>query len=213
MSNPQQLPGRPSQRRLQITRSIAVGVVAGVAWSTGFRAFMTEIAGAASQFDWAGTFLGVILPGAITGALLGLAAGRVPNLEPSRQRWLALAPLTFAIIPLALPGALNQLVTQGLGGGAIAVALLALAGGYAAGGVGAIGLRIGCGVFAVAVVVALSVTPQLIAGERLEVTQPRGAWVSALIASHLAILALASAIPHRRFARATLQRLGFARRP
>jgi hypothetical protein len=52
---------------------LAAGAACGVAWAAGLRGFMAELAGSDSTISWYGTFVQVLLPGAIVGALLGLA--------------------------------------------------------------------------------------------------------------------------------------------
>ena len=49
------------------------GAVAGLAWSSGMRGFMAQIAGAQTQVHWELTFVWLLLPGALVGALLGWA--------------------------------------------------------------------------------------------------------------------------------------------
>ena len=89
---------------------------------------MAEFAGPESTFDWFGTFEGVLLPGAVMGALLGWAA----HLQ-GRARWLVAAPLVFVLFT---PSVLASVFVDGLGGGAIAVPLIGMAGGYALAGRG-----------------------------------------------------------------------------
>ena len=112
----------------------------------------------------------------IAGALLGLAEYFRRTGGRRHWRWLALAPLAFAILPMTMPDALLALFTQGLGGGAVAVALTAIAGGFAVSGRGALWARILCGILALAVIVALVFTTSAVGGVRLALDQPRGAW-------------------------------------
>ena len=176
---------------------IAIGTVCGIAWAAGFRGYMVGLAGPASTFAWAGTFGAIILPGAIAGGLLGWAEAIRRRGGRRGWRWLALAPLALAIAPLLLPGALVGLVTEGLGGGAIAVVLIGMGGGYAISGRGGPWGRLVCGVLSGALLVVLALATPGIGGPRLALTEPRGAWVALLAASFLVVLALASSIPHR----------------
>jgi hypothetical protein len=176
---------------------VALGAVCGIAWAAGLRAFMVEIAGAGSAFDWWGTFAGILLPGAVTGALLAWAEAIRRRGGAPHWRWLATAPLALAIAPLLMPGALEALLTKGLGGGAVAVALVALGGGYALSGRGPLWGRAVCGAVSGLLAVGLVFSPPWIGGSRLALSQPRGAWVAVLMASLLVLLALASSIPHR----------------
>lgn len=185
-------PAGVDRRGARIAAAIATGAVCGTAWAAAFRAYMVELAGVASRVDWVGTFVGVLLPGAVAGVLIGWAAVR----NDRRRRWLGLAPLAFAVAPLALPGALVDLFTQGLGGGAIAVALLAVAGGYAVSGAGPRWARVLCGVPAGILLVGTVWATPLIA-PRLAHDAARGAWVAVLAGSLLLVLVAAASIPFR----------------
>lgn len=175
----------------------AVGTTCGIAWAAGFRGYMVELAGPASTFDWWGTFGGLILPGAVAGGLLGWAEALRRTGGRPHWRLLALAPLAFAVAPMLLPGAVPALLTEGLGGGAIAVALMAVGGGYAISGRGPLRGRLASGVTSAALLAALALAGPGIAGPALALTQPRGAWVAVLATSFVVVLALASSIPHR----------------
>ncbi|UKA52164.1 hypothetical protein LFT48_21640 (plasmid) [Arthrobacter sp. FW305-123] len=194
----------------------AVGATGGIAWAAGFRGYMVELAGPASTFDWWGTFGALIVPGAVVGGLLGLAEALRRTGGRRRWRWLALAPLAFAVAPMLLPGAVPALLTQGLGGGAIAVALMALGGGYAVSRRGPLWSRLVSGTVSAALLAALALAGPGIAGPGLALTEPRGAWVAVLAASFVIVLALASSIPHRPVVTATdpfvpFQSMGLAR--
>lgn len=114
-----------------------------------------------------------------------------------RGYMLALAPLAFAVAPMLLPGAVPALLTQGLGGGAIAVALMAVGGGYAVSRRGPLWSRLACSITSAALLAALALAGPGIAGPALALTEPRGAWVAVLAVSFVIVLALASSIPHR----------------
>ena len=177
---------------------IGIGAVCGLAWAAGFRAYMVELAGSASSFEWWGTFGAILLPGAVVGALLGWAEAVRSRGGARGWRWLALAPLAFAIAPMLMPGALIAFLTQGLGGGAVAVALMGIGGGYALSRRGPLWARILCGILSLALLAALAVTGSAIGGPDLALTTPRGAWVAILATSFIVVLALASSIPHQR---------------
>ena len=176
---------------------IVIGVICGVAWAAGFRAYMVELVAFASRFDWLGTFGAILLPGAVVGGLLGWAESLRRSGGARGWRWLALAPLAFAVAPLLRPGALVELVTTGNGGAAIGVALIGIGGGYAISGRGRLWGRIVAGVLSGAALLAIALMPAAIGGARLIITEPRGAWVSVLAASFLLVLVLASSIPFR----------------
>ena len=180
------------------TATVLVGAVCGLAWGAAFRAYMAELAGGASRIEWYGTFVAILGAGVIIGALLGLAEYFRRTGGRRHWRWLALAPLTFAVLPLTMEGAVEALLTQGLGGGAIAVALTAIAGGFAVSGRGALWARILCGVLAVLIIAGVSLTVPSVGGSRLALEQPRGAWVAILGATCIIVLCLATSIPFRR---------------
>ena len=115
--------------RWVVPAPVLVGAVVGLAWAASLRVLMAEFAGPESTFDWFGTFEGVLLPGLVVGALLGWAA----HLAGQAPRWLVAAPLVFVLFT---PSALVSVFVDGLGGGAIAVPLLGMAGGYALAGRG-----------------------------------------------------------------------------
>ena len=177
---------------------VAVGAIAGLAWAAAFRGFMAEFAAGVSRFDWYGTYVGILLPGLIAGAGLGFAEYLRRTGGRPRWRWLALVVLAFAIAPLTMPGAFEGLFTEGLGGGAIAVPLAGLAGGFALCGRGALWGRIACGILAAIVLGALAFLPLADETSRLARDLPRGVWVAILASSCFAVLCIASSIPFRR---------------
>lgn len=177
------------------TRLIVIGAVCGLAWAAGFRGLMAEIAFPNSTFEWFGTFEGILLPGVVAGGLLGWAEHLRRTGGRRGWRWLALGPLAFLV---ATPGVLVSVVVDGgIGGGAIAIPLFGMAGGYALSGRGPVWGRALAAVFAVAPVAGWPVIASLISDGRLAIDTPRGAWVAVLFASFMAVLALGSAIPHR----------------
>lgn len=168
---------------------IAIGAVAGLCWAAGLRGFMVGIAGPASTFDWVGTFEGILLPGAVTGALLGWAEHLRRTGDRPYRRWLALAPLSFvAATPWVL---VSVVVDGGLGGGAIGLPLVGIAGGYALAG-RRTWLRVPAGIVALVGVLGAPV-----AGALAGFADPRGAWLMVLLGSSVAVLALACAVPFR----------------
>jgi len=180
---------------------IVIGAICGLAWAAGFRAYMVELVGVASRFEWGGTFGAILLPGAIIGGLLGWAESLRRTGGARSWRWLALAPLIFGVAPLLRPGAVVELFTTGIGGAAPAVALLGIAGGYSISGLGPRWGRVALGVLVAVVLIGIAVTPALIGGASLTLAEPRGAWVSVLVVSFLLVLILASSIPFRRVER------------
>jgi hypothetical protein len=176
---------------------VAIGAIAGLAWAAGFRAYMAELAGPSSVVGWGGTFFAVLLPGLVTGGLLGWAEHLRRIGGRPRWRWLAAAPIALAVAPMLMPGAFVTLLTTGLGGGAVGVAIIALGGGYALSGRGPRWPRVLCAVLSGALLVGFAVATPAIGGSRLALTEPRGAWVAVLVTSFLVVLTVAAAIPHR----------------
>jgi hypothetical protein len=183
--------------RRRVTATVALGALCGLAWAASFRAVMSEFAGYGSTVSWLDTFAAILLPGVIVGGLLGWA--HTIRLSGGRRgwRWLGAAPALFAIAPMLLPDGLLVFVTQGLGGGGVAVALLAIGGGFAISGRGRLWARIVCGAMSALLIVGVTVTTFDIAGPRLAVTEPRGVWVALLTFSLLTLLAIAASIPFR----------------
>ena len=158
---------------------------------------MSEVAGSASRVEWAGTFVAILLPGVIAGGLLGWAESIRREGGRPGWRWLALAPIGFALFPFFLPGALEAFLTSGLGGGAVAVPLLAALGGFSIAGRGSLWARIMCGTVATLLVGGTVAATPAIGGRRLALTEPRGVWVALIAASFLVLLVLAESIPFR----------------
>jgi hypothetical protein len=169
------------------------GVVCGLAWAAALRVVMATTAGVESTVEWLGTFEGILLPGAVTGGLLGWAEHLRRTGGHPRRRWLVLAPLTFV---LATPGVVPSVFVDGLGGGAIGVPLIGMAGGYALAGSGPRWARWAAGGLALLAVPGWLVTASLIGGE-LALGTPRGAWTAVLYLSLLAVLCLGCAVPLR----------------
>lgn len=173
------------------------GAVCGLAWSAALRGYMVELVGAESTFTWSGTFGALLLPGAVTGGLLGWAEHLRRVGPPRRWRLLALAPLTLAVAPMLIPGAVTTLATTGMGGAAIAVGLMGIVGGYALSGRGRRWPRVVCGAAGVGFAAALAATVPGISDPPLSFTDPRGAWAALLAGSLYAVLALGCSIPQR----------------
>lgn len=174
---------------------VVVGAVCGLAWATGLRGLMAEIAGFDSTVGWGGTFAGILLPGVIAGALLGWAEYLRRSGGRRGWRWLALSPLVLAAVVLT-PSGVTALLEGGLGGGAIMVPLVGMLGGYALSGRGPVWARITGGAVVLASFVAWAMVATTISAS-LALDTPRGAWVALFFYSYLAVLALACAIPHR----------------
>jgi MFS family permease len=139
--------------RAALTRWVAFGAFGGLTWGAALRALMVVFAlqfGEQPQFTWHGTFVVILLPSALMGVLLGAAAYLTERSGKKRGRWAILAPLLLVIFPLLfLDGFIPALITTGLGGGAIFLALLGVLGGYAFSSFGRGWMRWGLGIFTV----------------------------------------------------------------
>jgi hypothetical protein len=184
-----------------VVRSAAVPVVltgglCGLAWAAGLRGFMSQVAAGESAVTWTGTFVWVLLPGVIVGALLGWAEHIRRTGGRRHWRWLALSPLLFASV--LLPGLLHpgSALQDGIGGGAIGVPVFGIIGGFALSGRGRRWPRVLCGFVALLAIPSWALTAGDIAPQ-LELTEPRGMWAALYYWSFLAVLMLASSIPQR----------------
>jgi hypothetical protein len=188
----------PEWRTLGALPSAVLGATGGVAWAASLRGWMVQVAGDESVFDWVGTFALILLPGALVGLLLGLADYARRSGGRRGWRWLAASPLLFAVAVLLQEGAVERLLSTGIGGAGLGVALLGILGGFAVSGRGPLWLRIVLGVPAAALVVVGGVASF---GFDLPVAadwEPRQAWASVLFVSLMILFVFACALPHRR---------------
>jgi hypothetical protein len=191
-------PVRGVSRRGSAAGLVLLGGLLGFAWAAGLRGFMAQVTPEGSSVSWSGTFGYVLLPGLVIGMLLGWAEHIRRTGGRRGWRWLALSPLLFAAV-LFSKGPLQVLAIfeDGLGSGAVGVPLYAMAGGYAISHRGPRWGRIACGTVALTVIPIWAITVESFAGADLAVTTPRGLWVALYYYSFLAVLMIASAIPHR----------------
>lgn len=202
-------PSRTTRASTPVTAFLMVGGVCGLAWAAGLRGLMAEVAGHESTVGWENTFVWVLAPGVVVGALLAWAEYLRRTGGRPRWRWLALSPLVLAlfmpyqftvhlIFESGTPSSFltDWLESGGIGGGTIAFPLLAMAGGYAIAPRGPVWARVLCGALPLAPIVLWASMASATFGAGLAFTTPRGAWVTIFLASHLAVFAIASAIPH-----------------
>lgn len=173
-----------------------LGAIAGLAWAAALRSYMWQIA-TTNEVTWLGTFIAILLPGAVAGALLGWAEARRRAGAFTRLRWFALAPFTFAVATFSLPGQITALFTNGLGGGAIGVPAIVVIGGFALGTVGPKWLRIVAGAIASAGIAGIVSTVPIVGGDQLALDTPRGLWAAILVATLMIVGAVAATIPFR----------------
>lgn len=180
-------------------RPIVVGGVCGLAWACGLRGFMAQVAGSESEVTWSGTFAWILAPGLAVGLMLGWAEHLRRSGGRRGWRWLALAPLVLASV--LLPGLTDpaNFLAEGIGGGALAVPLFGMAGGYAMSRRGRVAVRAACGLLAL-VPIPVWVVVTLAQGSAISAETT---WVAFYFWSLLATLALASSIPHQPIVTAT----------
>jgi hypothetical protein len=180
----------------QIT-CVVVGGICGLAWATGLRGFMAQIAGPASQVHWGMTFGWILVPGVLIGMLLGWAEHLRRTGGRPGWRWLALAPLLFSSVLLSRPGDLGGLLDDGVGGGAIGVPIIGMIGGYAMSGRGPVWARAVSGLLAFSAIPIWAATATSVGGPAFALDTAYGAWIALYYWSFLAIFMMACAIPHR----------------
>jgi hypothetical protein len=177
---------------------VALGGLCGLAWAAGLRGFMALVAGLEHHTTWVGTFGWVLVPGVVTGALLGWAEHLRRTGGRRHRRWLACAPLTF--LALFVPGLVDpgSLLEGGIGGGAIALPLMGMAGGYALSGRGPVWARVLAGLLPLSAIPNWALTAATVGGAEFALDTPFGAWAALYLWSFIALLCTACTIPHRR---------------
>lgn len=178
--------------------AVAVGALCGLAWAAALRAFMWEVAGPNAAVEWAGTFVWVLLPGAVIGALLAWTehqrwTGPVPH-----RHWLVWSPMLFAAVLVRNPLDLAAGFKGGIGLAAVAVPATCMLGGYAIAGRGPRWVRSLCGLVTLSAIPIWSLTATDVGGASMSLGDPHGAWAAILYWSLLTTFSMAAAIPHRR---------------
>jgi hypothetical protein len=176
--------------------SLVIGATSGLAWASGLRGFMAMIAGPESTVAWSGTFLWILLPGLVTGLLLGWAEYLRRTGGRRRWRWLALAPMTFMSVLLTTVTDPASFLEGGIGGGAIGVPLAGMAGGYALSRRGPAWARALAALLPLSTIPIWAVTAQSVGGSSFALDHPQGAWIALFFWTFLATLSFACAIPH-----------------
>lgn len=176
------------------TGLVAIGGLCGLGWAAGLRSFMAAVVGPDSQVTWVNTVVWILLVGTIVGALLGDAEWRRSSGRP--RPVLTCAPLLFAGV--LLPGLLHPttMFEAGIGGGAIGVPLLGMAGAYALAG-RRNWARVVCGSMFLAGMTLWVVVADDVGGAGFALDTARGLWATLLYLGLLTTLALATAIPLR----------------
>ncbi len=115
-------------------RAVAIGAAVGLAWALALRSWMTHLAIQFNdwpRFTWEGTFLAVLLPAAVVGALIGWnSATGVGNSRG--RRWVMWSPVLLAVGPALLADDfVGTLMDTGEGSGALGVVIIGICGGFA----------------------------------------------------------------------------------
>jgi hypothetical protein len=171
-----------------------VGAVAGLAWAASLRAFMSEVVGDGSAVSWLGTFGWVLLPGTLAGALLGWAEGERRRGRPHGV--LVWSPLVFVAVLVPGLADLGGLLEDGVGGGAVGVPLVLVAGAYAVAARRGWVRALCAAVFAAALSVWV-LTATMVGGADFALDNPYGAWTTVLYLGLLVTGAVATSIPLR----------------
>ncbi len=176
------------------TGYVGIGLLCGLAWACALRSFMAAIAGPESQVAWLNTVVWILLMGAIAGALLGRAEYRRSMGSPRPA--LTAAPLLFAGV--LLPGLMNptSMFEAGIGGGALGVPLLGMAGAYGLAGTRTWARAVCGSLFLAGMVLWVMVAPA-VGGGTFALNTARGLWATILFLGLLITLALAATIPLR----------------
>lgn len=177
--------------------SVAFGALLGLTWSASLRGYMAALAGFESRVDWVGTFPLILLPGTVVGAAYGWEWARRRTDARRARWWMVLLPLVFPVLALTPPGALTTFLTTGIGGGALAVAVAGILGGFAISGRGPLVARIVAGVMT-AVGILAAAFAGLFIRPTLGLVEPRGAWLAILGSCLVVMLVLACSIPWRK---------------
>src|SRR4051812_16155938 len=194
------IPQRIGRPRLVPARWVAtaVGAVCGFAWAATLRAFMREVAGDAASVQWAGTFVWILLPGVLIGALLARAEHRRWTGSLPHARWLVWSPMLFAAVLFKNPLDLLGGFEGGVGLAALAVPAMCMVCGYAIAGRGPLWVRGLCGLIALSALPIWSLAATDVGGPSMSLGNPHGLWAAILYWGLLATFSMAAAIPHRR---------------
>jgi hypothetical protein len=185
--------------------AVLVGAVCGFAWAAGLRGMMAQVAGDDSSVSWDLTFGWLLLPGAIVGGLLGWAEHRRVKGLAAGRRWFIATPLIFAAVLFSDPTDPGGPLKDGVGGGAIALPVFGMLGGYALAGRGRHWTRYLAAVVPLSPIVIWALVATDVGGTEMALDTPRGAWVAVYFYSFVAVLVFACAIPYRLSARRDAQ--------
>jgi hypothetical protein len=175
---------------------ILLGGLCGLAWAAGLRGMMAQVAGDDSTVHWELTFGWLLLPSVLLGGLFAWADLRRRAGNGRGRRWFVAAPLLFAGVLFSDPAHPTGIFDNGVGGGAIAVPVIGMAGGYVLAAQGRLWARLACGLVALVPYPVWAVSATAVGGSELALSTPRGAWVAVYLYSFVLLLQAACAIPH-----------------
>lgn len=177
-------------------RLVVLGGVCGLAWAAGLRGMMAQVAGSDSTVSWELTFVWLLLPGALVGGLLAWSELRRRAGIGNGRRWFVAAPLLFAGVLFSRPADMMGIFANGVGGGAIAIPLIGMAGGYVLAGQGRLWGRLACGLVALVPYPVWALTATAVGGSDMALSTPRGAWVAVYLYAFVMLLQAACTIPY-----------------
>jgi hypothetical protein len=157
---------------------------------------MAQVTTGPSHVTWAGTYLGILVPGLVVGVLLGLAEHLRRTTADPRGRLLVWSPFAFTgvlVVDLVQHG---STLRGGIGGGAVGLPVFGVAGAYALAGRRR-WARVACALLALSPVLIWVLTAPNFGGPSLSITTPKGAWIALYFWSFLTILMVATSIPLR----------------
>jgi hypothetical protein len=177
--------------------AVGTGAAIGLAWATSLRAWMAHLAIEFSdwpRYTWEGTFLAVLLPAVLVGALIGLDWQRCRTLR-GRVPLVAWSPLLLVVAPaLVSEDFIGTLIDSGEGSGAIAVVVIGMCGGLALSGRGPVWGRALAGLAVVGVTAVMT----LMLAFRGQVVTASGVFGAVHLGVLLAWLAVGCSLPMRR---------------
>jgi hypothetical protein len=173
--------------------TVAFGALLGLAWAASLRGFMSDVSHWDTGFDWLGTYVWILLPGVVIGALLAYS-----SLPGARHRgWIVASPLLFASV--LVPGLLDPgtFLQGGIGAGTFAVPLICMIGGASFTGRGPLAWRVVAALVLAATIPVWALTADDVGGGRFGLDTLHGLWAALFYWSLLATFSLAASLPQR----------------
>ena len=189
-----------SNDRVQLVQALAKGAFLGLVWGSSLRTWMVVLAlefGDYPRFTWDGTFAFILIPATIMGAVLNGARVSIKQGD-KRWRWAVLAPLLLVLGPLLfMKDFIPTLLSTGMGGGAIGVALIGLFGGYGFSGGGANWRKIVAKLLAILIIGATVYGVFFTSQSQLELPTARQTFGALYFILLMVLLIVATALPYQ----------------